>query len=671
MKSSIFTLVLFFAALSFGQTYQLQVAFPNLTFSSALDLQHAGDGTDRIFVVERAGTIKVFPNQSSVTSTATFLDITDRVSAGGEMGLLGLAFHPNYENTGYLYVNYTVSSPTRATRISRFSVNPNNMNDALEESELILLTYNQPYTNHNGGQVSFGPDGYLYIAAGDGGSGGDPQNYAQNKSSLLGKILRIDVDNPQGGNQYGIPPTNPFAGNTQGYREEIYSLGMRNPWRFSFDTETGWLWCADVGQSAREEIDIIINGGNYGWRCYEGNLPYNTSGCGPASDYIFPIWDYPRSEGYSVTGGFVYRGPNLPGLFGKYIYGDYGSRKIWSIEYDGVNPAVNTHLLTAPGSITSFGVDQNQELYVVSFDGKVYRFSPTAAVVAPSGLNAMFECTLGSPMVCGNMLNWNDNSSNEMGFVIERKEGTGGYIVIDSVGENGQNYFDTEIVDSTLYTYRVYAYNAGSASGYSNEASVTSGVVPVEFISFTASFLNEKVVLIWQTATEKNNRGFEVERFLNDNWQNIGYVAGRGTTSEKSSYEFVDDWSTYNFFGIVKYRLKQLDYDGTFTYSSEAVIEIDITNKDYFLRQNYPNPFNPTTTISYFLPEESKVKIEVISPLGEVVQELTNSLQPQGNYEKSWNAINASTGVYFIKLTAQSTVSDKVFSKLVKAVYLK
>lgn len=652
---------------AFGQTYQLQTAFPNLTFSSALDFQHADDGTDRIFVVERAGRIKVFPNQSNISTTATYLDITDRVSSGGEMGLLGLAFHPNYESNGYLYVNYTVSSPSRATRISRFSVNPNNINDALEESEVILLTFSQPYSNHNGGQVSFGPDGFLYIAVGDGGSGGDPQNYAQNKSSLLGKILRIDVDNPQGGNQYGIPSSNPFAGNTQGYKQEIFATGMRNPWRFSFDFENGWLWCADVGQNAYEEIDIIVNGGNYGWRCYEGFHPYNTNGCGPQTDYINPIWEYPRSEGYSVTGGFVYRGPNLPGLYGKYIYGDYGTKKIWSLSYDGVNPAQNTFLLTSPGSITSFGVDQNNELYVISFDGKIYRFTPTAAVIAPSGLRAEFSCAA----ICGNQLNWNDNSNNELGFVIERKTSGSSFTPIDTVSAGQTSFLDSLISNNTNYTYRVYAYNSGNNSGFSNQAAVMSGVVPVEFISFTASFNDDKVILKWDTGSEKNNKGFEVERFINDNWKIIGTVSGKGTRSVKSSYEFVDDYSGYNFSGNVKYRLKQIDYDGTFAYSSEASVNIEILNNNYQLLQNYPNPFNPSTTISYFLPEESKVKIEVVNSLGEVVDKLADEIKPQGKFEINWNASKLSSGIYFIKMKAESSISGNNFSNMIKAVYLK
>lgn len=230
-----------------------------------------------------------------------------------------------------------------------------------------MLSETQPFSNHNGGCIEFGPDGYLYISLGDGGSGGDPGNRAQNVTLFLGKILRIDVDTTMGSLNYGIPPTNPFADTTAGnVKKEIFAWGIRNTWKFSFDMELDSLWAADVGQSAREEINVIRNAGNYGWRCYEGFLPYNTSGCGPASDYIFPIHDYPRSEGISVTGGYVYRGTRFPDLYGKYIYGDYGSGRTWIITHQ--NGSTSNVLLQATGwSVSSFGQDRNGEMYLVRY----------------------------------------------------------------------------------------------------------------------------------------------------------------------------------------------------------------------------------------------------------------------------------------------------------------
>jgi len=460
--------------------YTLQEAFPNLTFSGPLDLQNAGDGTDRIFVVEQSGKIYVFENNTGVTVKKKFLDITDSVSSGGEMGLLGLAFHPNYENNEYFYLNYTKSSPYRRTLIVRFQVSNANPDSADRSSSKILMEIAQPFSNHNGGQLAFGPDGYLYIALGDGGSGGDPQGNAQNKSSLLGKLLRIDVDQTQGSINYAIPLNNPFKNNTQGFKEEIYAYGLRNPWRFSFDSPTGRLWCADVGQNAWEEIDLIVKGGNYGWRCYEGNHNYDLSGC-TDTNYIFPVWEYSHSDGVSITGGYVYRGPNLPDLYGKYIYGDFGTRKIWALTYDGINPPTNKLLLTSSVSIASFGVDINNELYVVGYNGIIYRFIPTASIIAPTNL----RYTVNSPNSI--TLNWNDNSNNENGFRIERKVGSENFVLLESVDENIITFTDNSVVDTQMYSYRVYAYNSTASSGFSNTTSVVTEI-PVELNAIPDKF---------------------------------------------------------------------------------------------------------------------------------------------------------------------------------------
>lgn len=357
------------------RTYKTVVAFPKLSFVRPVDLQHPGDNTDRIFVVEQAGAISVFPNKEDVSEKKTFLDIREKVDdSGNEEGLLGLAFHPDYKTNGYFYVNYTASNPDR-TVISRFKVSASDPDKADASSEEVLLTYEQPFSNHNGGQVSFGPDGYLYIAAGDGGSGGDPHGNGQNRSALLGKILRIDVNNPEDGKKYGIPPDNPFAKNGNGYREEIFAYGMRNPWRFSFDSETGRLWAGDVGQNSYEEIDIIEKGGNYGWNTMEAKHCFEPKNGCDQSGIKLPIHEYGREEGISVTGGFVYRGPTVKSLKGKYVYADYATKRIWAIEHSDLSKPVNTLLVEADFNISSFGVDKNNELYLCGFDGKIHRLA--------------------------------------------------------------------------------------------------------------------------------------------------------------------------------------------------------------------------------------------------------------------------------------------------------
>jgi glucose/arabinose dehydrogenase len=375
-KAFLFLMLLITCGTINSQPFQLQNAFPNVSFTSPLYVTHSNDGTDRIFVMQQGGLVRVLPNDSTTTNIKTFLNITNKIVSGGERGLLGIAFHPDYTTNGYFYVNYTRSGDG-ATIVSRFSRSIGDPDKADSLSEYVLLTISQPFSNHNGGIIFFGLDGYLHIGMGDGGSGGDPGNRAQNPQELLGKILRIDVDTTTTTTNYGIPPTNPFYGNPTAGREEIFAMGMRNPWRVSQDPVTGLIYCGDVGQGSWEEIDIIENGLNYGWRCYEGNAPYNTSGCQPASFYTFPIKAYPRSSPEcSVTGGFVYRGERrAPELEGRYIYGDYCSRKIWKLKYDNGTVTEDSLLVTAASNILSFGTDQNNELYVCCSNGVIYRFN--------------------------------------------------------------------------------------------------------------------------------------------------------------------------------------------------------------------------------------------------------------------------------------------------------
>jgi glucose/arabinose dehydrogenase len=323
-----------FLNLSFAQV-NIVDAFPELNFTSPVELQHAGDGTNRLFLVEQEGIIRVFENSSTVSEYKIFLDIRDRVRISGEMGLLGLAFHPDYTENGYFYVNYTTDDPNNRSIVARFEVT-SDPDVADEDSEYRLIRLDQPDDNHNGGKLAFGPDGYLYISFGDGGGSGDPRNNAQNRSNLYGSILRIDVDNQEGDLRYAIPEENPFRGNTSGYRSEIYAYGLRNPWRFSFDSETGVIWAADVGQSGYEEINIVEAGGNYGWRLKEGSHCYNPPENCEIPGLIDPIYEYSHDDdiGSSITGGYVYRGSGIPELYGKYVYGDFVSSNIWSLEYD-------------------------------------------------------------------------------------------------------------------------------------------------------------------------------------------------------------------------------------------------------------------------------------------------------------------------------------------------
>ena len=355
------------------QKWSVEVAFPNISFNRMVFLTHAEDGSGYLFLVLQEGRIIVFPNNDDVESLTVFLDIRDRVNdSGNEEGLLGLAFDPNYASNGYFYVHYTASSPARSI-ISRFSVNVDDQQKADIESELAILQVNQPYSNHNGGHIAFGPDGYLYIGLGDGGNGGDPHGNGQNKETLLSTILRIDVSDSSGQAKYEIPPDNPFVG-LDNAKSEIWAYGLRNPWRFSFDAETGLLWVGDVGQNKFEEVDIIVKGGNYGWNVLEGFhcYPESVSNC-VSEEFEVPIVEYDHNEGCSVTGGYVYRGSILNSLYGSYIYGDFCSGLIWALNYDGLQIVDLTMLVDSDLQISSFGEDEEGELYILSFDNKIYR----------------------------------------------------------------------------------------------------------------------------------------------------------------------------------------------------------------------------------------------------------------------------------------------------------
>lgn len=357
--------------------YKIVKAFPSLpAIDRPVELTAPNDGSNRIFVLSQKGIINVFSNSSSVSSTNVFLDISAKVTSGGEMGLLGLAFDPDYKTNGYFYVNYNRRNPSLETVIARYKVSANNANMADPESGEILLTYAQPFENHNGGKLAFGNDKYLYIAVGDGGSAGDPHGNGQNRKVLLGKILRIDVSKSGANTKYAIPHDNPFKGSTDGTREEIYAYGMRNPWRFSIDSSTGTIWAGDVGQGKIEEIDIIEKGKNYGWNTMEGNECYDSPNC-DKSGLTPPIYAYMHgSLGASITGGYVSRDSNLPGLTGRYIYGDYVSGNIWALTSSNKTLVKNDLIGTVPAAtLSSFGEDADKHLYILNYaDGDIYKF---------------------------------------------------------------------------------------------------------------------------------------------------------------------------------------------------------------------------------------------------------------------------------------------------------
>lgn len=364
----------------------IQRIFPNLNFSQPLAMLQAPGDPNRWYIVEKGGHIYWFNSNDTPPTHHLYIDLSNIVDTRSEGGLLGMAFHPEYATNGYVYLSFTEpgnapnSYPAMHSYVSRFTRgNTETLNPA---SRFDIITVPQPYTNHNGGNILFGPDGFLYFGLGDGGSANDPLDHGQNTSTLLGALLRFDINSQT---PYAIPQDNPFY--TSGGRPEIYAYGLRNPWRWSFDRQNGTLWLADVGQNQYEEIDIIVKGGNYGWRCYEG-LQITNNHCNTSGPYIPPVAVYTRDEGISVTGGYVYRGSVIPALNGVYIFGDFGTGNIWGLFAQAAGQYQRKQLGSSTLNISSFAESHTGELYIVDYKGGLYQIVPAAnCALSPSGVN--------------------------------------------------------------------------------------------------------------------------------------------------------------------------------------------------------------------------------------------------------------------------------------------
>lgn len=354
-------------------------AFPKLRFRRPIVLTHAGDDSNRVFIASQYGVIHVIPNDQALDGARTFLDIEANVvykDTENEEGFLGLAFHPRFKQSGEFFVYYTTRDVPHTSIISRFRTLPGDRNKADPKSEEELMRIPQPYWNHNGGNLTFGPDGYLYVSLGDGGSANDPHGNGQNLGTLLGSILRIDVDRRSPGRKYAIPKDNPFV-NRKGARGEIWAYGLRNVWGMSFDRQTGTFWAADLGQDTWEEIDIIVRGGNYGWNLREGKHKFK-NGSDPRPDLIEPIWEYHHDIGKSITGGVVYRGKKFPELMGCFLYADYITGKLWALKYDLNQPRVLANYVLQDfnhSPIVSFGIDEQNEVYLTDTFGQILQLA--------------------------------------------------------------------------------------------------------------------------------------------------------------------------------------------------------------------------------------------------------------------------------------------------------
>ena len=434
-------------------------------FSSPVEITHPFNDA-RLFVVQKGGQIRILNSNGTINATP-FLTVTG-LSSGSEQGLLGLAFHPNYGTNGLFFINYTNTAGD--TVIARYAVsaNPNIAN----ATGTILMTIDQPFANHNGGCLKFGPDGYLYIGMGDGGSGGDPNGYAQNLTVdvanptriYLGKMLRIDVDTIAGSLNYGFPPTNPFV--TQAGKEEIWAYGLRNPWKFSFNRLNGDLWIGDVGQVSIEEVNKVVAplpaGLNFGWRCYEGNSTYNTSGCVAMSTMVFPVAQYDHSTGCSITGGYFYTGSMYPNFANKYFYTDYCDNKIRTL--NASNVVATTASFT--GNFSAFGEDIAGELYIAGIsNGVIYK---------------IIDSSLGVNNFNKNGLNFYPNPARTEIFIKNSTE-----IILSKV----------EVFDLTGKLVLTKAVENNEATPSVNIAALSSGLYLISVEDVTGNHYNAKLVV--------------------------------------------------------------------------------------------------------------------------------------------------------------------------------
>ena len=618
-------------------------------FSAPIGVENDGF-TSRVFVVQQNGIIWTL--DSTGTKLDTFVDLRTKVQFNGEEGLLGLAFHPNYQTNGYFYTYYTKKNSTD-NLVARYKVS-SNPNRAIIDSEKIVINFSHPtFTNHNGGCIRFGKDGYLYIATGDGGSGGDPNNNAQNKNSLLGKLLRLDVNNPSV--TYTIPANNPFVGQSN-VKTEIWAYGLRNPWRYSFDKETGDLWLADVGQNVVEEVNFhnynSINGENYGWRCYEGNSTYNTSGCSGASNYKYPVFTYGHNGttgGFSITGGFIYKGNKYADLRGYYIFTDYVSGNFWLTKK--TDTIFNTVQQTSPkqANISSFGEDIRGELYASNLgNGVIYKIRELCSPFKISLLNkknpSCYDSIDGLIQLTstnnnGNVTyNWNNgNSGNTISNL-----GAGKYIVTatDAIGCVRKDSVILSKPDSIKINANIFHPRCENVKNGSIALVVTGGTGGNYTYNWNDGAIGQVVQFLgagnYNVIVRDSNECFTAQSFTLYNLDTLEkpIILQSGdsiyTTTTVTSYQWkLNDTdiiganqSIYKIVEQGNYQVEITNADGCKAISDLTPVFLTaVNNKNIFVEKFslFPNPANEKLNIDVVFNFNRKSTLKIFNTVGQVV----------------------------------------------------
>jgi glucose/arabinose dehydrogenase len=619
-KLSFYIMVFSSGLFPFSSRSQVNINQFATGFSGITDIKNAGD--DRLFIVEVAGLIKIVDRLGNV-NPVPFLNIQFEVTSGGEQGLLGLAFSPNYRNDGCFYVNYTGAGGH--THIARFHVSATNPDSADVSSEELLIFVTQPFVNHNGGCLQFGNDGYLYCALGDGGNGGDPFGNGQNVKDTLGNLLRIDVSPVNG---YTIPSDNPFINDTNA-NPLIWAYGLRNPWRFSFDRMTHDLWIGDVGQSLWEEIDFQSaqesGGKNYGWRCYEGNHPYNTTGCGVQTDYVSPVYEYAHStiNGCSVTGGYVYRGGKYAAMFGKYFFIDYCSGLLQSLKRDtGLSWIHNQEGDFTDYNFGTFGEDRYGELYLGGFtNGTLYKI-----------VNA--DCT-------------------PVAYIYDKDTM---YVCGDSV------VLETPLADSLQYEW---FYNGGSVIGADSNKFIAgengSYSVTVTTMNNLCSNASKAVYVFFSSSEDINFSGLPASICKNFYSPELignpsgGYFTGEGVSDNFFNPDSVSSGThtiTYNYltsYGCV-IRKEQTITVSDCIDSTVIVAPIIIA----------PNPVTHNLTVDFSFDEEESSEIVIYDASGKICMK-ENILIIRGASQRTFNFKSIASGIYLFQLKNSKTLFQQKF----------
>lgn len=630
MNISKLTTVFLLSSMTFLQSFSqpvLRYKSVVTSLKNPVDIVSAGDGSNRLFIVQKEGLIKVY--DKSFTYVGDFLTVAG-ITTQGERGLLSMAFHPAYKTNGLFFVYYTNSQGNIEIAEYKVGSNPNIADPATKS---IIITIPHPgAANHNGGKLNFGTDNYLYFATGDGGNGGDPPNNAQNGNSLLGKMLRIDVNNTTTTKNYAIPSDNPYV-NDNTIADEIWAMGLRNPWRWSFDRLTQDMWIADVGQGAWEEINFRktteTKGLNYGWRCYEGKHTYRTAGCQPIENYITPIFDYPHNNvtgGFSVTGGFVYRGSEYPSLNGYYIFADYVSGNQWMIS-DSSNVWVSKKQTgTFPRNISSFGESEDGSLYACSITaGVVYKIEATTGVAfSLLSFNGMVKNSIAE-------LNWSTTENNIKQYEVQRSLDSVNFKTTDTVFAKNQvpenEYHFTESVRGIQKIfYRLRVINNEHKWDYSRTITLINSTPNAEFklLNFGGIVKNNNAKLNW-SAVEYNIRQYEVQRSTDSiNFETSETITAKNQASA-NDYDFDE-----NISGIEKvfYRLNVIDNEGNGTYSGTIAlsrkVEFNLLSFTGIVKNN-------NSELSWSTTEKSLMRYEVQSSTDSVNFETKGILTAQNH----------------------------------------